>query len=164
MTRTWMRDALLASCAGYGATVVMERAANALYERESEPARQREDELRQEMPTTTLVRKVAAGLDRKLDDERTNQLGMWVHYGFGASGGPAAVALMAATRLSPMAAGLAVGTGMWVFVDEGANTLLGLTPPPTAFPLVTHARALAAHLVYGIVLGSLLAGGRRVTR
>jgi hypothetical protein len=51
---------------------------------------------------------------------------------------------------------------MFVFVDEGANYVLGLTPPAPEWPLVTHFRALAAHLVYGLALGSLLALTRRV--
>ncbi len=45
--------------------------------------------------------------------------------------------------MSSLTAGLAVGVGMWVIVDEGANALLGLTPPAPAWPVVTHLRALA---------------------
>ena len=52
---------------------------------------------------------------------------------------------------------------MWVLVDEGANPVLGLTPPATAYPLVTHVRALAAHLVYGVALGGLLLAVRRLS-
>jgi hypothetical protein len=77
---------------------------------------------------------------------------MWLHHGFGAAGGP-------------VAAGLTVGTAVFVFVfvDEGANYVLGLTPPAPESPLVTHLRALAAHLVYGVALGSFLALAGRVT-
>jgi hypothetical protein len=135
----------------------MEKAATLLYERQSEKARRREEELRQEMPTTVLVRKVADWRGAKLGDEQANRLGMWVHYGFGAAGGPVAMVLARTTPLGPLPAGLAVGTAMFVFVDEGANYVLGLTPPATEWPWVTHLRALAAHLVYGLVLGALLA-------
>lgn len=36
----------------------------------------------------------------------------------------------------------------------------GLTPPPSGFPAVTHARALASHLAYGSAVALLLAAGR----
>ena len=56
-------------------------------------------------------------------------------------------------------AGFVVGTGMWLVVDEGANVVLGLTPPAPEWPFVTHIPALAAHLVYGVALGGLLTLG-----
>jgi hypothetical protein len=86
---------------------------------------------------------------------------MAVHYAFGASGGPVA-ALIRRQGLGPVAAGLAVGTGMWVVVDEGANAVLGLSPPAPEWPLVTHIRALATHLIYGVALGGLLVVGGAV--
>ena len=46
---------------------------------------------------------------------------------------------------------------MLVVVDEGANYVLGLTAPAPEWPWVAHLCALAAHLVYGLALGSLLA-------
>ncbi|MGH2655495.1 MAG: hypothetical protein ACRDIZ_02135 [Actinomycetota bacterium] len=88
---------------------------------------------------------------------RADRLGMWLYYGFGAAGGPVAAALARTTPIGPLRAGLVVGTAMFVFVDEGANYVLGLTPPAPEWPLVTHLRALAAHLVYGLALGAILA-------
>lgn len=77
---------------------------------------------------------------------------------FGAAGGPAALLL---TRLgtSPLRAGLAVATAMEVLVDEGMNTLLGLTAPPREWPWQARVRGVAAHIVYGVALGLLLAAG-----
>jgi hypothetical protein len=40
---------------------------------------------------------------------------------------------------------------MWLVADEGAVPALGLTPGPRAFPWQTHARGLAAQLVFGLV-------------
>ncbi len=159
--RRLAKDLVWGSLAGYAATLVMERASTLLYERQSEPSRQREEQLRREMPTTTLVRRVTELWGAKLNDDRATEAGMWVHYAFGASGGPAAATLVR-LGLDPLPAGLAVGIAMWVFVDEGANAVLGLTPAAPEFPLVTHARALAAHLVYGAVVGLLVAAGERV--
>jgi hypothetical protein len=158
----WFRDVLIGAGAGYAATRVMEKASTFLYERQSEEARRREEELRKDMPTTVLIRQVADWRGVKLENEQEEQLGMWLHYGFGAAGGPVATVLARTTRMGPLAAGLAVGTAMFVLVDEGANYVLGLTPPAPVWPLVTHLRALAAHLVYGLALGSLLAVTGRV--
>jgi hypothetical protein len=91
-----------------------------------------------------------------LDDEPASRRGAALHYGVGASGGPVALAL----GQGPLAAGLVVATAMAVVVDEGANTILGLTPPPSQGPFSTHLRGFAAHLVYGAALGLLSSVGR----
>lgn len=161
MIKRIAKDLVWSSVAGYTATLAMERFANLFYERQSQSSRQREEQLRQEMPTTTLVRRAGEIVGRKVEDERAEKLGMALHYAFGAGGGPAAAAIQR-RGVGPWAAGLAVGAGMWVAVDEGANAILGLTPPAPEWPLVTHVRALTAHLVYGVALAGLLALGDTV--
>ena len=153
-----MQKAIGSALAGLGATLFMEHASTALYDRQSAASRQREVELRKEMPTTTLVRKVAGALGSELDDARAERLGMVAHYAFGAAGGPQAL-LLRRFGLSPLQAGLSVATAMEVFVDEGVNTVLGLTAPPQQWPWQAHARGVAAHAVYGVTLGLLLAAG-----
>ncbi len=63
-----MRDVAVGSAAGYVATLVMERASRSLYERQSESSRRREEEPRKEMPTTTLLRRVAGLFGKQLSD------------------------------------------------------------------------------------------------
>ena len=46
--------------------------------------------------------------------------------------------------------GLALGTGLWLFGDEMAMPLVGLTKGPTAFPPELHAYSWGAHVVYGV--------------
>jgi hypothetical protein len=144
--------------AGLGATLLMEQASSLIYQRQSEALRDEEEQLRKEMPTTVLVRKAAGLLGRELDDETAQRLGMATHYAFGASGGPVAQVLRA-LGASPLKAGLIVATGMEIFVDQTANTVLGLTAPSWKFPAGTHVRAVAAHVVYGTALGLMLAAG-----
>jgi hypothetical protein len=110
------------------------------------------------MPTTVLVRKDARLLGRELEEDRATKFGTWTHYAFGAAGGPAAK-LLTARGIPALTASVAVAAGMSVFADEGLNTLLGLTPPPKAFPWQAHTRGFAAHAVYGIVLGLMLSAG-----
>jgi hypothetical protein len=144
--------------AGLSATLLMEQASGAIYARQSEESRRREEELRPEMPTSVLVRKLAAGTGLELSEGLVSRLGTSLHYAFGAAGGPAAAAL-AGRGQEPLRAGLAVATAMSLAVDEGLNTLLGLTPPPGAFPAVAHLRGDLAHLVYGASPYSPRGGG-----
>lgn len=47
-------------------------------------------------------------------------------------------------------AGIPFGAAFWIVVDEGALPMLGLAKGPTAYPISTHAYALASHLVFGL--------------
>ena len=127
--------------------------------RQAPATREREDALGTETPTTVLARKLTRVVGSDLDDEPASRRGAALHYGVGASGGPVALALVQLGQ-GPRAAGLGVATAMAVVVDEGANTILGLTPPPSQVPFSTHLRGFAAHLVYGAALGLLSSVGR----
>lgn len=153
-----MKRLLGSLLAGLSATLLMEHVSDFLYQRQSPASREREEQLRREMPTTTLVRKFAGCAGRQLDDTTAERIGMVTHYAFGASGGPAVAALIRA-GVPPLGAGLTVGLGMFVAADEAFNTIAELTPPPSAFPAVTHARALVNHLAYGAAIGLLLDAG-----
>jgi hypothetical protein len=153
-----MRRLAGSAVAGLGATLLMESASQALYDRQTDASRTREEQLRAEMPTTVLVRKLAGALGNDLGEERAERLGMAAHYAFGAAGGPAARALIAADQ-TPLRAALLVAAGMEIVVDQVANTALALTAPSWKFPAVTHLRAVAAHAVYGVALGLMLDAG-----
>lgn len=58
---------------------------------------------------------------------------------------------------SPLA-GFGYGALLWLGSDELLLWALGIAEKPTKYPLSVHVRALAAHLVYGGVLGTMLAG------
>jgi uncharacterized membrane protein YagU involved in acid resistance len=76
--------------------------------------------------------------------------GPMVHYAVGATAG--AVYGVAAEYEPDVTAlaGIPFGAAFWLVVDEGALPLLGLAKGPTAYPLSTHAYALASHLVFGL--------------
>jgi hypothetical protein len=61
--------------------------------------------------------------------------------------------------MNPLGAGILTGLGIWLVVDEGANAVLGFTPPVPAYPRETHIRGLLGHLAYGGALGALLGLG-----
>lgn len=87
--------------------------------------------------------------DHKLEESEKEAAGAIAHYAMGATSGGiyGAVAefLPAATR----GAGLPFGAAVWVIADDLVVPALGLSKPPTEYPLSTHAYALASHLVYG---------------
>ena len=73
-----------------------------------------------------------------------------VHYAVGTTAG--AVYGLAAEYAPDVTtvAGIPFGAAFWMVVDEGALPLLGLAKGPTAYPISTHAYALASHLVFGL--------------
>jgi putative membrane protein len=73
-----------------------------------------------------------------------------VHYAVGTTAG--AVYGLAAEYEPDVTtlAGIPFGAAFWMVVDEGALPLLGLAKGPTAYPISTHAYALASHLVFGL--------------
>lgn len=148
--------------AGYVATKALDRASSAFYARQSEEAREREEELRDELPTVEFVRKVASWRSMKLDEEDERRLARYVHFGLGAAGGPAAQVLARVSGMRVLAAGFVTGLAIFVFVDEGANYVLGLTAPAPDWPAEAHLRGLASHAVYGAVLGAVLAASERL--
>lgn len=150
-----MRRILGGLVVGLSATFLMEYASSFVWKRQSEQSRERENELRPEMPTTVLVRKAAGLAGAEISDEQAQRLGMIAHYGFGTAGGPATIAL---TRVGvePLKAGLAVAGAMELFVDQIANTVLGLTAPSWKFPPIANVRGALAHVVYGGAVGLML--------
>ena len=73
-----------------------------------------------------------------------------VHYAVGTTAG--AVYGLAAEYEPDVTtlAGIPFGAAFWMVVDEGALSLLGLAKGPTAYPISTHAYALASHLMFGL--------------
>ena len=60
-----------------------------------------------------------------------------------------------------MAAGAVTGVALAVVIDEVCNPALDITLPCDAYPLSSHIRGLAAHLVYGV---SVAAAGELMHR
>lgn len=159
MKRSLANEVLLGIGAGYLASKLMDRVTTAYQERQSEASKQQEEQLQQVPAYVKAAEKLAAVRDKDLDQERAEQLGLRLHRGLGLSGG-ATAGLLVSRGMNPLVAGILTGLGLWLVVDEGANALLGFTPPPTAYPRQTHVRGLAGHLAYGGTLGVLLGLGK----
>jgi uncharacterized membrane protein YagU involved in acid resistance len=85
-----------------------------------------------------------------------------VHYGYGALWGAGYALALRALGRSPLMAGLAFGTVLWLLSDELAVPLLGFSRAPARYPVSTHAKGLAAHVVYGVATDAAWRGARAV--
>jgi len=109
----------------------------------------------QEDPSTVKVASAVAEpiLERELSDEEKPVAGEIVHYGFGAFNG-AIYGALAEIPLLPIKAfnGMLFGAALWITADEYMVWKLGIRKEEPPFPSLTHAYALASHLVYGLTL------------
>lgn len=150
-------DAARGALAGAAATWLMGKVTTWLYEHEDRQAREREDRARGGKTAYAIAAGKAAGLlGAELREEQRDRLGAGIHWALGIGAGAVYGALRGRVPGADLAAGLVFGTAFWLLMDEGANTALGLTPPPKAFPVQAHARGLAGHLVFGLATDAAL--------
>ncbi|HWV56855.1 MAG TPA: DUF1440 domain-containing protein [Longimicrobiales bacterium] len=156
-------DIALGAAAGLAATWAMGLATTFLYEHEDEEARAKEDRVRGGRTAYEIAaEKIAGVMGRQLSDEERRRFAAGLHWGLGAAAGSAYAAMRGRVPRASAGHGLAFGTAFFGLVDEGANTALGFTPPPRAFPWQAHARGLAGHLVFGLVTETLLSAADRL--
>jgi hypothetical protein len=143
--------------AGAVATWTLDRVTNWMYKREPEGARLREDRIRHGRTAyEAAAERVAQLVGRRLDPDQRRSLGTAIHWALGIGAGVVYTAFGRRFPGARKAGGVAFGTAFWAAVDEGLVSLLGLTPPPPAFPWETHARGLAGHLAFGLAADGTL--------
>jgi hypothetical protein len=86
----------------------------------------------------------------ELTESEKKPAGAAVHYAFGTATGGLYGAMAEFTPQVTAGAGLPFGAVFWLVADEIGVPLLGLAKGPTAYPVSTHAYALASHFVYGV--------------
>jgi len=82
--------------------------------------------------------------------EKREIAGAVVHYAFGVGMGGLYGAIAELKPATTTGAGLPFGAAVWLIADEIIVPALGLSKPPTKYPLSTHAYSIASHLVYGL--------------
>lgn len=154
LTRGLIQGAL----AGVAATWVMGKVTTYLYDHEDKTARQQEDDAGGGKTAYGVAAEKAASIaDVSLSDAERKKLGSAIHWVLGAGAGALYGAIKRdSADISPLR-GLGFGTMFWAVMDETVTPALGLTPGPKAFPLETHARGLAGHLVFGASVDAALA-------
>lgn len=108
-----------------------------------------------EQPTETVARRLAEGLAARhsLPPDAKRVAGRAVHYGFGGSWG-AVYGLVRESLPLPQGAvsGATFGAGVWLVSDNAILPAFRLAGGPQRYPLKNHAYAIAAHVVYGVVV------------
>lgn len=151
--RSILSGVAIGALAGAAATWLMDRTTTAIIEREPESAKQREQEVRGGLSAYEIAAEKAATLaGRALSSSERRRIGSAIHWSTGIAAGALYGALRHRIPRLGIGSGVVFGALFFAAVDEGALTLLGLTPPPANFPWQTHARGLAGHLVLGSVI------------
>lgn len=163
-TAPLVQDAILAAASGYLATRVMEPVSTKLYELDSDHDRAREDAARPGPPDRIAAQKITELVGLHLSDPALDKAALGFHYGLAISWTPVYQLLRRTTPLGPIAAGLAAGASMSVLADEGMTPALGFSAPNRAYPLSTHARGFAAHLVFGVAVAAVTETGWMLLR
>jgi len=157
-------DLTLAAVAGYAGTRAMEPVSMRLYEWESDAARAREDAARPGEPYRIAAEKLSrlTGLD--LNEKQLSRLALVFHYGLALQWAPLYPLLRRRTGLGPLSAGLLTGAAMSVVADELMTPAFGFSAPNLDYPLVTHLRGFAAHLVFGTAVAATVETGWALLR
>jgi hypothetical protein len=149
--RGLLTDLVLGALAGAAATWVMDKATTFMYEYESEESKKQEEHARGgKAAYGVAAEKAAAIAGQELSDKQRQTYGSGIHWALGAGMGAVYAVLRRRVPWASLGFGTLYGALFWLAVDEGANTVLGLTPPPGEFPWEAHARGLGGHLVYGV--------------
>jgi hypothetical protein len=162
--REVLSDAGLTLAAGYAGTRAMEPVSMKLYQAESVADREQEDAARPGPPYRIAAEKVSDRLGIELSDQQMDRLSLVFHYGLAVQWAALYPVLRRTTDVSAPVAGLVTGAAMSVVADEWMTAALGFSAPNREYPLSTHARGFAAHLVFGLAVAGVVESGWRVLR
>jgi hypothetical protein len=148
-----LADAVIGAAAGAIAVWVMDRVDWFAYNHEPEEARQRTIAARPDGmdPAHVMADKMAG-----TDITQPHPAGTAVHYSLGIAPGALYGALHEKVPGLSAGRGGLFGLGLFLLQDEGLNTITGLAGKPRLYPWQAHARGLAAHVVYGVVMDSIV--------
>jgi uncharacterized membrane protein YagU involved in acid resistance len=164
MIRRTLTDLALSVLAGYVGTKAMEPVSMKLYELEPAHVREREDAARPGPPYQVAAEKISALLGVQRDDRQLQRTSMGLHYGLAVQWAPLYAVLRRRTGWSPVTSGLATGAVMSIVADELMTPAFGFSAPNTEYPLATHVRGMAAHLVYGLAVAATFEAGWTLLR
>jgi uncharacterized membrane protein YagU involved in acid resistance len=148
-----MNDLVSGALAGLAATVPMTGVMEVLHrrlppqERYPLPPREISDKVMEE-----------AGIDNHLDEQERKNLALLSHFAYGATVGALYGPLSRVSPLPPVLSGVAYGLCVWAGSYLGLLPALGILRPATEHPPRRTALMIAAHVVWGSVLGALVDG------
>jgi uncharacterized membrane protein YagU involved in acid resistance len=143
-----MGSLVAGALAGLVATAPMSLAMEALHDRL--PFHHRHP-----LPPRRIVDRALGRIGLRADDEERGTLTVVGHFGYGAATGAVYGALSGALRPPPMPAGIAFGMVVWAVSYLAMLPLVGLFRRPEHEAGERKALMIAAHAVWGAVLGLL---------
>lgn len=148
--------AVVGAAAGAIAVWAMDRVDWFAYNHESEEARQRTIAARPsgKDPAHIMVDKVAGMAGKEIT--QPHPAGIAAHYSLGIAPGVIYGALHESLPGLSAGRGTLFGLGLFLMQDEGLNAVTGLSGKPQQYPWQAHARGLVAHVVYGVVMDSVV--------
>lgn len=156
-----LADIAIGAAAGAIAVWVMDRVDWFAYNHESDEARQRTIAARPDGmdPAHVVVNKMTKG-----EISQPHPAGIAVHYSLGVVPGALYGALHETVPGLNAGRGSLFGLGLFLIQDEGLNAVTGLSGKPQLYPWQAHARGLAAHMLYGVVMDSIVRLAKRAVR
>lgn len=146
-----MNKLLVGAVAGLGATVPMTAAMEIMH-------RNLPEEEQYPLPPRIITMKGAdaVNLKDKMDEEERTTLTLVSHFAYGATAGALYAPLARKVPLPPPLAGACYGLAVWAGSYLGLLPALGVLRPATKHPVRRTALMIAAHLVWGAVLGATI--------
>lgn len=157
-------DLAIAPLAGYVGTKVMEPVSMSLYQLEPESDRNQEDAVRPGAPYRIAAQKTLDALGVHLEGEALERAALVFHYGLAIGWASTYSLVRRTTSMNPITAGLACGAAMSLLVDEWMTPALGFSAPNNRYPMSTHLRGFAAHIVFGLAIAAVTEMARAVLK
>ena len=142
---------LRGAVAGAMATWLMDLVTTGMLTAQSEEVTQRENAAQPDGKTSVanLVGRLDALLGLDLDEQGEGRAASGIHYGLGVVPGALYSMLRGHGSIS-VGRGAIYGLLLWLVNDEWLNARLRLSAPMGAYPIQTHMRGAAGHVVLGV--------------
>jgi hypothetical protein len=150
-------DMVKGAIAGAVGVWMMDRVTWDMYLSEDPEAFEQEKEAQVEgkWASHAMVGHAAEAMGKDLTEAQQHKIGKVAHYSLGIMPGAAYGALRNRVDGIDAGQGLLFGLGLFLMEDEIANSLLGNTSGPMAYPWQAHARGLISHLVLGATIDTV---------
>lgn len=146
-----IKHTLIGLAGGYAGLLAMDRVTTVLEGRESEADKRQEKRVSMGVAFDIAAEDLARRAGMPLEKEEAKTVGSLFHTGLGLGAGVLYVMLRRLLGMNPPISAVAVGGILFLGVDEGLNTVMGWSAPPSSYPAATHLRAATGHLTLGVV-------------
>jgi hypothetical protein len=152
-------DLTRGAVAGAAGTWVMDMVTTGMVDQQSKASAEAEAAARPngQSSVDNLVDLLASRFGIAVPEAQRPALTQALHYGLGVVPGAAYAVLRKRLPMAGALNGLLYGALLFALNDEWANTALGLSGPPRAYPVDSHLRGLVGHLALGVTTDATLA-------